>query len=71
MLMRRMPPSLQGCLAPDQGAADILQTARAQYALLRPRPGHWLDGRTAATLARSAAPTLLALDVLEVLVSTG
>ncbi len=42
---------------------------REQLAVLRPGPGRYLDGDAAALLARSAPPSLLALDVLEFVVA--
>lgn len=47
------------------------QAVLDQLATLRPGAGCYLDGDAAATLARSAAPTLLALDVLETVIALG
>ena len=62
-LWRHAPASIaQAGTARRQAIAD-------QCKVLRPHPGQWLDSAAAAAFARSAAPTLLALDVLEVIVS--
>lgn len=46
---------------------SVLHDAQAQLLALRPQPGHYAADEVAALVARSAAPTLLALDVLDVI----
>jgi len=58
-------------IATAPGFTDRLSEMRAQWTTLRPQAARYLDGEAAAGLARSAAPTLLALDVLEVIVACG
>lgn len=62
-LWRHAPASIAAhtSLRPNAFARHLLA--------LRNGPGRWLGGDAASAFARSAAPTLLALDVLEVIVA--
>ncbi|MBI5926311.1 MAG: CYTH domain-containing protein [Aquabacterium sp.] len=59
-----------GLLGPAQ-AASIADQIAALYVKVRPAAGRYIVSAQAIPLARSAAPTLLALDVLDVIVAAG
>ncbi|MFT3856406.1 MAG: hypothetical protein QM742_02450 [Aquabacterium sp.] len=64
-LWRQAPAAVQAQATCRTLHAQVMQAAHVQLRALRPRPSHLIDGEAAALLARSAAPTLMALDVLE------
>jgi triphosphatase len=70
-LWRHVPEAMEasGTLPSHPSLLPLRRELTEQLRTLRPRAGRYLDGDAAAAFARSAAPSLLAIDVLEVILA--